>query len=286
MRYNELIRHFRRQGFALQSYGRVKEGGKNYPLYKIFIAAGGRPPLLSKEGRGVVALLITSGFHGEEFNGPISLLKILPRLARRARDRGVNLLVYPCVNPSGFDARQRYNISGEEQNNDFLRYEVKKGVWAGTLKKGEKFLRYKLVASPAREARLLRADLRRAGLLGRQKPSAVLDIHQDDDLERGDFYAYIFDQPEIYEKIMRRLDKFAGRARDVTALNFEGHRKVRYMIDKNGFIFLHDGTLTDMFYRLGVPFVAAVETNQRLPFAQVVKINRLWAEALLDLVAT
>jgi hypothetical protein len=38
--------------------------------------------------------------------------------------REVGLRIYPCINPSGFEAHIRYNLAGERPNNDFLRYET------------------------------------------------------------------------------------------------------------------------------------------------------------------
>src|SRR3989344_4988560 len=138
MGYDELIQGYKTTGYKLERYGTVKEPFKKkfkyYPLYKIVINPEGKK-----------TLLITAGFHGEEFNGPISLLKIFDEAAAFAKDLGVRLLVYICVNPSGFDLRQRYNASNEKFNNDFLRYKIEKDTWVGTLiKTDEPFLRFKI----------------------------------------------------------------------------------------------------------------------------------------------
>ena len=62
-------------------------------------------------------------------------------LAGGLSERDIALAIYPCVNPSGFEAHTRYNVTGEHPNNDFLRYETTPGTWRGELRDGEGFLR-------------------------------------------------------------------------------------------------------------------------------------------------
>lgn len=128
MKYHELINQFKKKNISLISYGKARELKKIYSLYKIVV-----------DNRSKKTLIITSGFHGEEFNGPISLLAIIKEIATYAKKKKVNLIVYPCINPSGFDLRQRYNASGEKPNNDFLRYEIKRNQWSGVIKPTQNF---------------------------------------------------------------------------------------------------------------------------------------------------
>jgi len=271
--YQELIRGFRDKGCELESYGTVKETVKgsvrHYRLYKTVIN-----PQHQKN------LLITSGFHGEEFNGPTSLLGIFDEMIAYANKMRVRLIIYPCINPSGFDLHKRYNASNEKFNNDFLRYEIEKDKWVGTLlKTSESFLGYKIVDSPAKEVRLLKQDV-----LKYPVPHGVLDIHQDR-LKTGNFYAYILNRRPTYLKIMNKLEKITAIAKNVPAMNFEDGRKVYYKIDKDGFIMIHDGTITDMFYRLGSKFVVCAETNTTLPLEKVCQINLVWIQEMIKLIA-
>lgn len=268
MTYPELMAGFRDKGYKLKRYGTVREKRIKYHLYKIVINPQYRR-----------TLLITSGFHGEEFNGPISLLAMFDDLVSYAKRKRVRLIVYPCVNPSGFDLRKRYNASNERQNNDFLRYEIKKGKWVSTMRSGETFLTCKVIDSRAKEVRALKRNVLRYRV-----PCAVLDIHQDNELEGSDFYTYIFDNTRLYQKIVNKIKNIAQVARNVPALNFENGRKIRYKINSRGFIFLHDGTLTDMFYRLGSEFVVTAETGTKTPLKLVARINLIWAKSLINLI--
>ncbi len=278
--YNDLIQGYVDKDYELECfkcYGTVEEVVRgrlrSYNLYKLVIN-----PEHEK------TLLITTGFHGEEFNGPISLMQIFDKAVAFAKERRARLIVYPCINPSGFDLHQRYNPSDKLKfgNNDFLRYEVKKNDWVGTLKDGEKFLQYKIIDSAAKEVRLLKRDVLQ---YQNPVPQATLDIHQDHlRKEQGDFYAYILDQREVYLKIMKKLTKIAPVSKNIQAENIEGQRKVSYQINNDGFIFLHDGSITDMFYRLGSKFAVCAETNTDLALEKVSAINLIWIKELIKLI--
>src|SRR4029078_8814290 len=73
--------------------------------------------------------------------GPLTLLEHAPEIVEYAAERDVGLAIYPCVNPSGFEAHTRYNVTGERPNNTSLRYETAPGTWRGELREGETFLR-------------------------------------------------------------------------------------------------------------------------------------------------
>src|SRR5690242_3816345 len=101
--YEEYARRIR--GYAplaeVNEHARVVEGGVEYPLFRLTLP-------------GERWLVITSGFHGEEPAGPLTLCHYFEAIAAYARERGVGLRVYPCINPSGFEDGTRYNRSGEK----------------------------------------------------------------------------------------------------------------------------------------------------------------------------
>jgi hypothetical protein len=280
MTYRDLLQGYVDKKYELECYGSVKEPvrGKDeyYRLYKMILN-----PEYEK------TLLTTTGFHGEEFNGPISLLNIIDEATAFAKEMETRLIVYPCISPSGLDLHQRYNPTddvGDNGNNDFLRYEIEKDNWIGTLEAGQTFLNYKTVESAAKEVRLLQRDLLK---YQNPVPQAVLDIHQDDNVKngQGNFYAYIFDQRPVYLEIMRKLAQITDVCKNIEASNTEGDREVSYRIDNDGFIFLHDGSITDMFYRLGSKFCVCAETNTDLPLEEVSQINLIWIKELIKLIA-
>jgi predicted deacylase len=85
-------------------YETSKRTGISYPLYRLLIN-----PKVEQ------TVCIVAGVHGNEIAGPLAVLHIinviihdLPRLFR--------YVVYPMINPSGFDLRQRFDDDGRDLN--------------------------------------------------------------------------------------------------------------------------------------------------------------------------
>lgn len=262
MRYSDyarLIRAHERLG-EVAEYGQVLEGGQSYPLFRITVP-------------GERWLVITSGFHGEEPAGPLTLATQLPDVVAYAKQRGVGLRVYPCINPSGFEDGTRYNRSGEKPNNDFLRYEVAPGEWRGELNAGQDHLRWALYDGGPKETKAVRSDLARF-----RPPDAALDIHQDNYLGGTATYAYTFGDTSAYRPFMD------AASRHVTVVR---NQKVddHNITDADGLIEYHDGSVTDWYMRQGVPYTAALETTTPTPQEKCDAVNLLWVRGFIDLAA-
>jgi predicted deacylase len=249
------------------SYGAVVEAGRRYPL------VGLRLP-------GPHPVVVTAGFHGDEKAGPRTLLSHAAEIVAYAAERGVGLTLYPCVNPSGFEDHTRYNASGERPNNDFLRYEVAPGVWRGELYEGHSFTRVVRATEglPKETAALARA------LDAEPPPVAALDLHQDNFIHGSLFYAYIFGDRAAYRPLMARCGALVPVLRSsIVDSGHEPGSDVR--ADPEGFIFCHDGSITDRFHRAGVPYTAAIETTTETPAELADEINLIWIRGFVDLAA-
>jgi hypothetical protein len=248
-------------------YGTVAEGGRDFDL------VGLRLP-------GARTVLITAGFHGDEKAGPLTLLEHVAEIVDYAAARGVGLVIYPCINPSGFEAHTRYNITGERPNNDFLRYEIAPGVWRGELRDGEQFSRIvPAVDGLPKETAALARELDRAPL-----PAASLDLHQDNFIHGSLFYAYVFGDLAMYRPLMARAGSLVPVLRSsIVDSGHEPGSDVR--ADAEGFIICPDGSITDKFHRAGVPYVAAIETTTETPAALSDEINLIWIRGFIDLCA-
>lgn len=262
MRYADYADRIREHASVAEvaEYGRVMEGGREYPLLRLTVP-------------GSRWLVITSGFHGEEPSGPLTLAESFGEIAAHARARGVGLRIYPCINPSGFEDGTRYNRSGEKPNNDFLRYELSPGVW-GDLPRGQgDFLRWKLHDGGPKETRAVRTDAARF-----PPPDAALDIHQDHYLPMEAAYAYTFGDRAAYRPLME------ATSAHVTVLR---NRQVdeETFTDEDGFIVHHDGSVTDWYMRQGVPYTAALETTTRTPMRTSHAVNLLWIHGFIELAA-
>ncbi len=248
-------------------YGTVVEDGRSFEL------CGLRSP-------GARTVLVTAGFHGDEKAGPLTLLAHTAEIVDYAAARGVGLAIYPCVNPSGFEAHVRYNVSGERPNNDFLRYEIAPGVWRGELREGEKFLRVvPAVDGLPKETAALARELDRAPL-----PAAALDLHQDNFIHGDLFYAYVFGDLAAYRPLMARAGALVPVLR--SSIVDSGHEPGSDVhADAEGFIICPDGSITDRYHRAGVPHVAAIETTTETPAVLADEINLIWIRGFIDLAA-
>ncbi len=263
MQFTEYADRFRQYArlAEITEYGLVHEGGRDYPLLRA------RVP-------GKRLLVITAGFHGEEPAGPLTLLEHFEEVVEHARRHDVGLLVYPCINPSGFEDGTRYNRSGEKPNNDFLRYEVAPGEWKGELRPGgEPYLRWVLYDGGPKETRAIRSEL-----AAQPTPDAALDIHQDRYLKEALTYAYVFGDQQAYAPLVEGSSQY-GRV--VTDKMVDEVNRTNGM----GLIEYHDGSVTDFYWRRGVPYAAALETTTFTAMADCHAINLIWIRGFIELAA-
>jgi hypothetical protein len=249
------------------TYSTVVEGGREFPLL------GLRLP-----GRHTV--LLTAGFHGDEKAGPLTLLDHTPEIVAYAVERGVGLHMYPCINPSGFEAHTRYNLSGERPNNDFLRYELAPGVWAGERRVGQAYLNVTPVGdgAPKETVALTRQ------LAASPAPFAALDLHQDNFIHAAWFYAYVFGDLAAYRPLLARSGALVPVLRG-SIVDSGQAPGTEVFADPEGFIVCHDGSITDKCQHDGVRYTAAIETTTETPAPVADEINLIWIRGFIDLAA-
>ncbi|HVA26606.1 MAG TPA: succinylglutamate desuccinylase/aspartoacylase family protein [Candidatus Baltobacteraceae bacterium] len=63
-------------------------------------------------------VLLSAGVHGDEPAGPLALLRLAQR---RELDASFAYRIWPCTNPTGFDAGTRENVDGIDINRTFAR---------------------------------------------------------------------------------------------------------------------------------------------------------------------
>jgi predicted deacylase len=78
--------------------------GINYPLYRLVIHPKVEP-----------TICIVSGIHGNEIAGPLSILKIIDAIIHDLPEQ-FRFVVYPMINPTGFDLRQRFDADHRDLN--------------------------------------------------------------------------------------------------------------------------------------------------------------------------
>ncbi|MCA9516992.1 MAG: succinylglutamate desuccinylase/aspartoacylase family protein [Myxococcales bacterium] len=262
MTWHELEPALRRHAHlgTLDTYGEVEDEAGRYPLLRF------RTP-------GRVELLITAGFHGNEQAGPISLAEHLPEIVEYAASQQVGLRIYPCVNPSGFDAFTRYNRNGEKPNNDVLRYELADGTILDMMRTPRQYARIHAQRGGPAETRAIVDEI-----LTVPTPVGALDLHQDPYFAGPLAYAYAFGDLEPYAGLMEMCEPLVHVAKD-REVDDDVHA------DENGLVVLHDGSISDWFTRRGSKHVAVVETTTDTPMGLACAVNLVWVKGFIDLCA-
>lgn len=260
---------------------RLKHRDAGYDFYRIVSRGAGPNDRF---------MLIRAGIHGDETAGPLTIIRYFNRIFDYAHKRGVKLIIYPLGNPSGYDARQRYNTdekTGAGFNNDFLRYELENGDLVDDIGRGAKIRRW-YWSSDRRLNLTLPAETQLMHTLLRQDPLenivAALDLHQDhiSKNDRAAAYHYAFGDLPAYGRIVEAIHKtIPVLARKVIRAGQSSGMRT----DREGFIVRHDGTLGDLLHRLGVRYPVTAETTGKTPLDTACRVNWLWIRGLIDLAA-
>ncbi len=236
-------------------------------------------------------MMICAGSHGEEISGPLTILKYGNKIMDYARKNGLKIIIYPLVNPSGFEFGLRHNADGDEGeagNNDFLRYELKNGKIVDDLKSSNVFKKWhwssdkKFKIKLPKETRLFHRLLKRDPL---SQVAAAIDLHQDyiSKVDIAAAYHYSYGKLEIYNDIIKKLQEILPilRNKNIGA----GYDGDALKSDKNGFIIRYDGSWPDLMYRLGTKHCVTVETTGKTPVNLACKVNLIWILGIIDLAA-
>jgi len=236
-------------------------------------------------------IMICAGIHGEEIAGPLTILKYGNKIIDYVYKNGLKIIIYPLVNPSGFERRSRYNIDDDEGdcgNNDFIRYELKNGKIVDDLKDGNVFKKWrwssdkKIGAKLPLETKLLHRLLKNGPL---RHVVGAIDLHQDyiTPIKLPAAYHYSFGNLNVYNEIIKKLRRVIPiiKNRGIKA----GYDGDALKSDKNGFIVRHDGSWPDLMYRLGAKHCVTVETTGKTPINLACKVNLIWIFGIIDLAA-
>lgn len=234
-------------------------------------------------------VMITAGMHGNELAGPLSLKKHLGKIFDLAHKNGLKLIVYPLCNPSGFEAGTRYDIDddhGDAGNNDFLRYELQDGTIINDLQDKDEFKRWHWASAPKLKQHLPAETALMHKLLNKEPLNQIvasIDLHQDPitPTKQAAAYFYSFEDTSWYAEIVKKLEReiTIWKNKPISA-GFVSGKAVKS--DKYGFISRHDGSITDLFFRLGTPHQIAIETTSITPMKTAMKVNYIWMTEIIQ----
>lgn len=230
---------------------------------------------------GTPTVIVVTGQHGEERAGP-NLIQIHGKLVfEMARRMGIGLRVYPCVNPEGYDRDERRNLSGNENVNCFLEFEIESGRWVEELSPGRVPLDTRRAQSQSPETRALHNDLDEFAETHEIK--ALLDLHQDSILPLGYAFAYTnIGHHDLYADILR----LAALPLSKVHLENESWSNVKLSTDADGLVEgFHDGSVTDWAEEIGVLHAICVETSTIEPYDEAISCYLTWIESIMQTVA-
>lgn len=256
-------------------------------------------------------LMLGAGVHGNEVAGPATLVMYGPEIMEHAHSRGIKVILYPLRNPSAFGIPgKRYNIDETDDavpvgNNDFVRYELPDGRIVDDLRDSNVFTswgwsseaRYKVALPP--ETRLMHTLLRSDPLAQVQ---AAIDLHQDYYTSEPFplAYHYAFGDVSSYKSITQELEKTIPIARRrLISAGYLGVTESGQMTrnaasqalrtDENGFLVRHDGSWTDLIWRIGESQARRIhcitpETTGATLLDLACRVNLIWIFGIIDLV--
>src|SRR5208337_4241659 len=106
MNYSDYLKEIgkiKRKGIKISKIGEAH----GYPLLKIVI---------NKSGNKTVCF--SAGIHGEEIASPLAIIEFLKEY-RKSYAPHVRIIIFPVVNPSGFDKGKRFNKININLNQSF-----------------------------------------------------------------------------------------------------------------------------------------------------------------------
>lgn len=104
---------------SLSQLGQVRYGPISYNLYMLDIKDP-RPSLPTQVGRGKKNLCLSAGIHGDEPAGVKAIIRFIKEIGLRSRIlKSINLTIFPCNNPYGYENGARTNGKGNDLNRQF-----------------------------------------------------------------------------------------------------------------------------------------------------------------------
>lgn len=271
----------RRKGAISCLYGFQRHDIGNFELWRF----------LCNEDRFEPLIGISAGIHGNEVSGPLALKHGLEGIIAYAARKRVGLIVYPCLNPSGFVINERYNADNEHPNNDCLRYRTKGGVWiddAGLDKSNITQWCWsddlRVMECPARETRLLLRDLHHLherGILDRVR--GWIDIHQDPYIRVPGSYAYVFGDRSRFTPTIDEVSQLVPILSNNPISSGYADQEHPICTDEHGLLTRYDGSIGDLMDNLYVPVSVTIETTTSVSLAKAIEVNWVWVKKVIDL---
>jgi len=188
---------------------------------------------------------VSAGIHGDENSGPMAILELLRKRPSWFMN-GPRLILFPVVNPYGYDRGQRRNGQRLDLNRHFNDRPL------------------------AGEPRLIMSALKH------ETVDAFLSIHEDDELAQPYLYSYANSERArtIVRSVRNDIDKRFPVSRHQVIY---GQRASRGLIKRPK----SDGSFDERMHRDGVPVSLCLETPDKISFSDMIQLNIIVVHSLL-----
>lgn len=184
-------------------------------------------------------LVLMAGCHGEEPAPVVTLFKNYKLFWKQAKRLKVNLIIYPLINPWGFDRNIRCDRIGINCNRTKV---------------------HEKTESVAIETKTLIKDLQRL------KPKIFASLHEDDETEK-EFYLYSFGDRKYEKPLVEVSKKHFPILKDGKHTTLYDKFKA-----KNGVVYnKYDGSIEDFIFHQGAKFSCCTETPSPQPLSKRIK---------------
>lgn len=221
-------------GFSCRKIGEIKTKSFIYPLYV----------LIRKSNSTREYVCVTAGIHGNEIAGPLSVIELLHTYVKAIKKSRKNIIIFPVLNPVGFDKNRRINHKNFDLN------------------------RHSFDRNPPKEIKLV------LKFLNYKKINFFLSLHED--IDAKEFYIIYHNRRyPIYDKILQVASKFCPL---MTKKIWDGDKVVKSAVldtSKKGYLEL-------FMLEKGTNFNLCVETPMKLPLSARVKCNAALVNFLLE----
>ena len=178
-----------------------------------------------------------AGCHGEEPAPPLAIFKNYKIISEIAKKQRVNLIIYPLVNPWGFDRNKRLNQNGLNCNSNWIHKEDKR---------------------IADEVKIISKDIKKF------KPLIFVSIHEDDDTKKN-FISLPFGDRKYENPLIEVGTEYFPILQDGKYDDIKVKRGVVYN--------RHDGSAEDFMSYRGCKFSCCTETPSRQPLSSRIRCN-------------
>jgi hypothetical protein len=205
---------------------KFEKTGMKEPLYRLTI-----------NPKAKINFCVVAGIHGEEIAGPFSILHALKN-PKKYFNKNIRYRIYPVINPTGFDLKQRYDDDNSQLNT------INKRVL-----KSKKFGEIKIFLNDIKKLKF----------------EVFLSLHEE--ITNKEFYAFVFESrpTDIYKKMTDKDKKYAKI--------FKSKTIGRLKTDEDGLIINeHDQSFEDyLFTHKRAKISLCTETPGKIPLEKRIK---------------